>query len=139
MRNRLTANRTRYAGLGISPVVAYAAKEGASSLFDTAFGPSEAFQKRQAVREEYQGIADMIRQTAPGFPYHVQISEAIARGANASDLGLLKAQWAEYQASVPAKVASLLPDLPAGFSVAAMPWYVWVIGAGLLVSMLRKR
>lgn len=140
MRNRLLANRTRYPGLGLPPVVvAYAGEKAAETLFDTAFGPSKAFQERQAIREEYQGIADMIRQAAPGFPHHAQISAAIARGATASDLQILKAQWADYQASVPATVRDMLPDLPAGFSVAAMPWYVWVIGAGLLVSMLRKK
>jgi len=141
--NRLSANRDRYPGLGIAPVVAYAAgeaaKAGGETLFEKAFGPSKEFQERQTVREEYQGIADMIRQVAPDFPYHAQISEAIARGATASDLGILKAQWAEYQTSLPPAARSLLPSLPTDFSMAAMPWYVWVIGAGLLVSMLRMR
>ena len=121
------------------------ASEEGGGTFDI-FGPTAAFQSRQAVREEYQSLADNIRRLAPTLSgavrnavdlYLGHISGVIARGATAADLAELKEKSAEWEAmmgvSIPVSVA------PTGFELAGFPWYVWALGLGVLLPLILKR
>jgi len=138
-------------GIGLDPVTVFtvAEKVGESkgkSVFDI-FGPTEEFQSRQAVREEYQGLASQFRRTVPGLPadlkamfspYLAHIDTVIVRGATAADLTDIKGKLAELQAMMmAARPAGVTPGID--FAMAGFPWYVWLIAAGLLLPKLLKK
>lgn len=139
MQNRLS--KTVFSGLGFDPVTTYVAAEASGSLFDKIFGPSKEFQARDVVRAQYQELADSIRRVAPDFAYHREISDAIARGANQADLNILQVRWADYQTKQQAagKPIISLPTTGAGVALAAMPWWVYVVVAGIAATMLLKK
>lgn len=138
-RNRLMS-KTVFSGLGITPAVAYVAEKGGESIFDRLFGPTKEFQERQAVRDEYQGLADMIRQVAPDFPYHADISAAIARGATQADLNILKAQWSQYQAQHAGTTTAPGITVPGGaIATAGLPSWLMLAIAGAAAFMLFRK
>jgi hypothetical protein len=116
------------------------------SVFDI-FGPTEEFQSRQAIRDEYQGLAGQFRRTVPGLPadlkamfspYLAHIDAVIVRGATASDLSDIKGKLAGLQAMMMAsRPAGVAPGVD--FAMAGLPWYVWLIAAGLLLPRLLKK
>lgn len=138
-------------GMGIDPATAFMIAEKAEgvkekSVFDV-FGPTEEFQSRQAIRNEYQGLAGQFRRIVPTLPsdlkamfspYLSHINAVIVRGATAADLPDIKGKLAELQrmmiAGAPARVQP-----GADFAMAGLPWYVWIIAAGLLLPKLLKK
>ena len=138
-------------GMGFDPVTASFIVGGAkeTGVFSI-FGPSEEFMKRQDVRDQYQEIADNIRMMAPTLPAHLKpivisylphISSVIARGATASDLSEIKAKATQWQTMLTqGPPTGLLPTVPGvKAAMAGLPWYVWVIGLGILLPKILKR
>jgi len=138
-------------GIGLDPVTVLTIAEKVEeskgkSVFDI-FGPTEEFQSRQAVREEYQGLAGQFRRMVPVLPpdlkamftpYLAHIDVVIVRGATAVDLPDIKGKLAEMQAMMmAARPAGVAPGVD--FAMAGLPWYVWVIAVGLLLPKLLKK
>jgi len=122
----------------------YQAARGATGggVFDI-FGPTQEFREAQAVRDEYNAMADSLRDNLPSMPesavkrsmsvYLPITRSVIARGAKASDLAELKAKFAEW-----AEMSSAAAAAPS-FEMAGLPWYVWIIAGGLLLPMFLKK
>jgi hypothetical protein len=113
------------------------------------FGPTAGFQERQAIRDEYNALADGLRDSLPGMPPGI-VKEAIAmylpvtrsvivRGAKAADLSELKAKADEWRALAMTVVPTTGPDIAPALDLAGFPWYVWAIGLGLLLPVILKR
>jgi len=133
--------------MGFNPLTLFSeaikATGAATSMFDV-FGPTEAFQARQAIRDEYlpfaQALVRTISTLAPGdlktrfSPYLSHIDAVIARGAVAADLSEIRTKTAELQAAMVAGAAA-----GNAFDVAGLPWYVWLIAAGVLLPMVIKK
>ena len=94
------------------------------------FEPSKSFQSRQAVRDEYQGLADNVRSLEPTLPasikslvarYLPHISSVIARGATASDLIELKAKIADWEAIYQKQETTIKTALPGGVPITVSP------------------
>ena len=114
------------------------------SIFSV-FGPTPGFQERQAIRDEYNALADSIKRMYPtltgpvrdavGF-YLPTIEGVIARGAKAADLAELRDKAAVWQSM---SSASVTPGAVPAFDLAGFPWYMWAIGLGLLLPVILKR
>lgn len=138
-------------GIGLDPVtmltIAETAKEAKGKTVFDIFGPTEEFQSRQVTRDEYQGLAGQFRRMVPSLPadlkamftpYLAHVDTVIVRGATASDVSDIKGKLAELQGMmVSARPAPVAPGVD--FAMAGMPWYVWLIAAGLLLPKLLKR
>lgn len=118
------------------------AQQSGGSVFDI-FGPSGGFQERQAIRDQYNTIADRIKQMYPTMPPSIRpavgiylgtIDSVIARGATASDLADIQAKSAEWESTI----AMLAATPGAAFDLAGFPWYVWLIAAGVIVPLIIK-
>lgn len=141
---RVRRNAVRsLSGMGFDPfTLIKGTAEAVKGVFDV-FGPTEEFQEAQAVRDAYNAMADSLRDSLPLMPegavkssmraYLPVTRSVIARGAQASDLAELRAKINQWGAMSDAAVTA------PSFEMAGLPWYVWLIAAGVLLPMVLKR
>jgi len=139
-------------GIGIDPATALMIAQKTEetktkNIFDV-FGPTEAFQTRQAIRDEYQGLAGQFRRTVPSLPsdlkavfspYLGHVNAVIVRGATAADVSDIKGKLAELQAMMIGGAPTRMRPDGVDFATAGLPWYVWLIAIGLLLPKLLKK
>lgn len=78
-------------------------------------GLGSSFAERQAIRDQYQAVADSLRRLAPSLPSNFQavvkiylshVASVIARGATAIDLQRIKKKLGEWEALLLAQMAA---------------------------------